>query len=185
MDLEVLMDAEEKMEKSLESFNNEMARIRTSRANPAMLDSVEVEAYGSKMKLNQLGTITVLDAQMLQVDLWDKSQINVVEKALRTPPHSFSTSNDGRVIRVPIPALNEERRRELVKLASKHLEEARVSVRNVRRQAVDEIKKMQKDGELPEDDAHRASDEVQKLTDRFIKLLEDTFAAKEKDIMEV
>lgn len=185
MDLEVLLDAEEKMEKSLESFNTEMQRIRTSRANPTMLDSVEVEAYGSKMKINQMGTVTVLDAQMLQIDLWDKSQMNVVEKALRTPPHSYSTSNDGRVIRVPIPALNEERRRDLVKQASKHLEEARVSIRNVRRQAVDEIKKMQKDGELPEDDAHRASDEVQKLTDKYVKSVEDAFAAKERDIMEV
>lgn len=182
---ELLLEAEEKMEKSLEAFKSEMASIRASRANAGLLDVVEVEAYGSKMKINQLGTITVPDPHMIQIDLWDKSQMNVVEKAIMQSPLNITPSNDGKVIRLPIPMLSEERRKELVKLAGRHLEEAKVSIRNVRRHAVDTIKKMQKDGELPEDDAHRASDEVQKLTDKYVAQVDSSFAQKEKDIMEV
>jgi len=182
---ELLLEAEEKMEKSLEAFKSEMASIRASRANAGLLDVVEVEAYGSKMKINQLGTVTVPDPHMIQIDLWDKSQMNVVEKAIMQSPLNITPSNDGKVIRLPIPMLSEERRRELVKLAGRHLEEAKVSIRNVRRHAVDTIKKMQKDGELPEDDAHRASDEVQKLTDKYVAQVDSSFAQKEKDIMEV
>jgi len=182
---ELLLEAEEKMEKSLEAFKSEMASIRASRANAGLLDVVEVEAYGSKMKINQLGTITVPDPHMIQIDLWDKSQMNVVEKAIMQSPLNITPSNDGKVIRLPIPMLSEERRKELVKLAGRHLEEAKVSIRNVRRHAVDTIKKMQKDGDLPEDDAHRASDEVQKLTDKYVAQVDSSFAQKEKDIMEV
>jgi len=185
MDLELLLDAEDKMQKSVEAFHGELAGIRTSRANAGMLDVVEVEAYGSKMKINQLGTITTPDAHLIQVDLWDKSQMNIVEKAIMQSPLGITPSNDGRVIRIPIPPLSGERRKELVKLAGRHLEDAKVSIRNVRRHAVDLIKKMQKDGELPEDDAHRATDEVQKLTDQYIKAVDDAFTAKEADIMEV
>jgi ribosome recycling factor len=182
---ELLLEAEEKMDKSLEAFKSEMAGIRASRANAGLLDVVEVEAYGSKMKINQLGTVTVPDAHMIQIDLWDKSQMNIVEKAIMMSPLNITPSNDGRVIRLPIPMLSEERRRELVKLAGRHLEEAKVSIRNVRRHAVDTIKKMQKDGDLPEDDAHRATDEVQKLTDKYVAQVDSSFAQKEKDIMEV
>jgi ribosome recycling factor len=182
---EILLETEEKMDKSLESFKSEMASIRTSRANASLLDVVDVEAYGSKMKINQLGTVSVPDPHLIQIDLWDKSQMAIVEKAIMQSALNITPSNDGRVIRLPIPMLSEERRRELVKLAGRHLEEAKVSIRNVRRSAVETIKKMQKDGELPEDDAHRASDEVQKLTDQYTKMVDDSFAAKEKDIMEV
>lgn len=182
---ELLLEAEEKMDKSLEAFKSEMAGIRASRANAGLLDVVEVEAYGSKMKINQLGTVTVPDAHMIQIDLWDKSQMNIVEKAIMMSPLNITPSNDGRVIRLPIPMLSEERRKELVKLAGRHLEEAKVSIRNVRRHAVDTIKKMQKDGDLPEDDAHRATDEVQKLTDKYVAQVDSSFAQKEKDIMEV
>lgn len=182
---ELLLEAEEKMEKSLEAFKSEMASIRASRANAGLLDVVEVEAYGSKMKINQLGTVTVPDAHMIQIDLWDKSQMSVVEKAIMQSPLNITPSNDGKVIRLPIPMLSEERRRELVKLAGRHLEEAKVSIRNVRRHAVDAIKKMQKDGDLPEDDAHRATDEIQKLTDKYVAQVDSSFAQKEKDIMEV
>lgn len=185
MDLELLLEAEEKMEKSVEAFHGELASIRTSRANAAMLDVVEVDAYGSKMKINQLGTITTPDPHLIQIDLWDKTQMNIVEKAIMQSPLGMTPSNDGRVIRIPIPHLSGERRKELVKQASRHLEDAKVSIRSVRRHAVELVKKMQKDGELPEDDAHRASDEIQKLTDHYTKVVDDAFASKEADIMEV
>lgn len=180
-----MKEAREKMDKSLQSFQQELANLRTGRANPGLLDSVDIEVYGSKMKINQLGTVTVPDPHTIAIDLWDKSQINVVEKALRASPLDINPSNDGRVIRVPVPPLTEERRRDLVKLAGKLSEEAKVSVRNVRRHAVDAVKAMQKDGLVPEDDAHKLTDEIQKMTDKHIQSIDDLLKAKEADIMEV
>jgi len=181
----VIEDANEKMSKSLEAFHQELSNIRTGRANPAILDIIEVEAYGSKMKLNQMGTVAAPDPQLLVIDLWDKSQIAAVEKAIRTSPLDMNPSNDGKVIRLPIPSLTEDRRKDLVKLTSKHGEEAKIALRNIRRHAIDEVKRLQKDGELPEDDAHRLSDEVQKLTDAKSHEIDESLKAKEKDIMEV
>ncbi|MBI2432854.1 MAG: ribosome recycling factor, partial [Candidatus Hydrogenedentes bacterium] len=132
-----------------------------------------------------LGTITVPDPHLIVIDLWDKSQLHTVEKAIMTSPLGVNPSNDGKLIRVPIPQLTEQRRKELVKVAGKHLEEARIAVRTIRRHAVDEIKKLQKDGEIPEDDAHRLTEEVQKHTDHHIELVEHGFKSKEADIMEV
>jgi len=182
---EIMKEAEDKMHKCVEAFQGEMANIRTGRATAGMLDVVDVEVYGSRMKINQLGTINVADAHMITIDLWDKTQMNVVEKAIIASPLGISPSNDGRVIRLPIPPLSEERRRDLVKVAGKHVEDAKVAIRNVRRHALETIKKMQKDGELPEDDAHKRSDDVQKLTDKYTHDVDHAFAAKEKDIMEV
>lgn len=178
-------EARGKMDKTVQAFQQEMGNIRTGRATPGLLDVVDVEVYGARMKINQLGTVTVPDAHMIVIDLWDKSQMNTVEKAIMASPLGVNPSNDGKVIRVPIPQLTEERRRDLVKVASKHLEEARISVRSIRRHAVDEIKAQQKDGKIPEDDAHRLTEELQKLTDLHIELVEKNFKAKEADIMEV
>lgn len=181
----VIREAKEKMDKSVEAFQQEMSNIRTARATTGLLDIVDVEVYGSKMKVNQLGTVKVVDAHLIVVDLWDKSQMAVVEKAIMQSPLGINPSNDGHAIHVPIPPLTEDRRKDLVKLASKQVEEAKVAIRNVRRHAIEEIKRLQKDGEVPEDDAHRLSDEVQKMTDAHSQKVDDAFKTKEKDIMEV
>ena len=173
------------MYKCVDAFHEEMNNIRSGRATAGLLDVVEVEVYGSRMKLNQLATVTAPDPNLLVVDLWDKSQITVIEKAIMQSPLGLNPSNDGKVIRLPIPPLSEERRRELVKAAKEHVEEAKIAVRNVRRHAIEQLKKLQKDGELPEDDAHRMTDEVQKLTDNHIEMIDNTFKAKEEAIMEV
>ena len=181
----IVKEATEKMDKSLQAFQQELGNIRTGRATAGLLDLVEVDVYGTKMKLNQLGNITVPDAHLIVVDLWDKSQIGPVEKAIMTSSLGVNPSNDGKLIRVPIPPLSEERRRELVKVAGRHVEEAKVAVRNIRRHAVDAIKQGQKDGDIPEDDAHKLTDEIQKLTDDHTKAIDEAFEKKEADIMEV
>lgn len=180
-----MSDARDRMDKSVEAYRQELGNIRTGRASAGMLDIVEVEVYGSKMRINQLGTVTVPDAHCIAIDLWDKSQVNTVEKALRASQLNVNPSNDGRVIRIPIPPLTEDRRKDLVKLAARLAEEARVSVRNVRRHAIEAIKAHQKDGDIPEDDAHRMTDEIQKLTDKHIESIDAALKSKEADIMEV
>ena len=174
-----------RMAKSIEAFQQELMTIRTGRASVGLLDSVDVEAYGSRMKLNQLANLAAPEPRLLMITPWDKSQINVIEKAILASPLDLTPSNDGKVIRIPIPQLTEERRKDLVKLVGKLAEEARVSVRNIRRHQVDAVKKAQKDGEIPEDDAHKLAAELQKVTDEFIGQIEDTLKAKEEEIMEV
>jgi len=181
----VVDDAKSKMDKSLDAYQNELGNIRASRATPGLLDVVDVDAYGSRMKINQLGNIHVVDAHLLTIDLWDRSMLSAVEKGIQASPLGVTPSNDGRTIRVPFPSLSEERRRELLKVCAKYAEEARVSVRNIRRSAVDEIKKLQKDGQVPEDDAHKLTDEIQKITDQHIDKIDHQLKAKEADIMEV
>ena len=181
----VLEEATEKMDKSVVAFQAEMSSIRTGRANAGMLEVVDVEVYGSKMKLNQLGTVTVPDPHLIVIDLWDKSQMQTVEKAIMMSGLDLTPSNDGNVIRLPIPPLNEERRKDLVKVAGKYVEEAKVACRSIRRHAIDSLKKLQKDGEIPEDDAHRLTDAVQKLTDSHTDKIDAIYKAKEADIMEV
>ncbi len=181
----VLDEATDKMDKSVVAFQTEMSNIRTGRANAGILDIVDVDVYGSKMKINQLGTVTVPDSHLIVVDLWDKSQLGAVERAIMSSSLNLMPANDGQVIRIPIPPLNEERRKELVKLAGRHVEEAKVACRSIRRHAVDEIKKLQKDGEIPEDDAHRMTESVQKLTDSHTDKIDAVFKLKEADIMEV
>jgi len=180
----LIKDAEQKMDKSVESLQQELSGFRTGRATPNLLDVVHVDAYGSKMKINQLGNITVPDSHLIVIDLWDKSLIGAVEKAIMASPLGVNPSNDGRLIRIPIPPLSEERRKELTKVANKMAEEARVAVRNIRRHVLETLKKEQKDGKITEDDLHRLSDEVQKLTDKHIEKIDQVLKAKEKDIME-
>jgi ribosome recycling factor len=152
---------------------------------PGMLDIVDVEAYGGHMKINQLGVVHVVDSHLLAIDLWDKSTMGAVEKAIMASPLGVTPSNDGKSIKVPFPSLTEQRRKDLCKVAGKHAEEAKVSLRNVRRVALEEIKKQQKDGALPEDDARKLSDEIQKLTDSHSEKIEHQLKVKEADIMEV
>ncbi len=178
-------DAHERMSKSIEAFKHELTTIRTGRASTGLLDSIEVDAYGSKMKLNQVGTVTAPEARLLVITPWDKSQIPAIEKAILSSPLELNPANDGKVIRIPIPPLTEQRRKDLVKLLHKLAEEARVAVRNVRRHLVDEIKTEQKDGELPEDDAHRMTADIQKLTDDYIAKIDEALKLKEEEVMEV
>lgn len=180
----LLKDAESKMDKSVENLQKELSGIRTGRATPQLLDVVHVDAYGTKMKINQLGNVTVPDPHMIVIDLWDKSLIQAVEKAIMASPLGVTPSNDGRLIRIPIPPLSEERRRELTKVANKMAEEARVAVRNIRRNVLEALKKEEKEGKITEDEFHKLSDEVQKLTDKHIEKIDQILKAKEKDIME-
>lgn len=178
-------EARDKMQKSLDAFKVELTHIRTGRASVGLLDSIEVDAYGSKMKLSQIGTVTAPEPRLLVIAPWDKSQLNAIEKAIIASPLNLTPSNDGRVIRIPFPPLTEERRKELVKHVGKLAEETRVAIRNVRRHFVETEKKMQKDGELPEDEAHKLTADIQKATDDFIVKVDEAFKAKEAEIMEV
>lgn len=178
-------EARHRMHKSLEAFQHELTTIRTGRASIGLLDTIEVEVYGSKMKLNQLGTVAAPEARLLVVTPWDKSQIGAIERAIQTSPLELNPSNDGKVIRIPLPQLTEERRRDLTKLVSRLAEEARVSVRNIRRQFVDEVKEKQKEGEIPEDDAHKLTAEIQKVTDDTVHEIDAVLKTKEEEIMEV
>jgi ribosome recycling factor len=182
---EILLEAEDKMDKSLEAFQKEILHIRTGRASVGLIEHIEVEAYESKMRLDQMAKLNAPEARLLTVQPFDKSQIHAIEKAITNSGLELNPANDGTLIRIPMPELSEERRRDYVKLVSKMVEEARVSIRNIRRHEMDNVKKLQKDGDLPEDDAHRVSDLIQKLTDQYIGKVETAFKAKEADIMEV
>ena len=180
-----LSATEEKMQKSFESFQAEIQNIRTGRAATHLLDSIEVDVYGSSMKLNQLATVNAPEARLLTVQPCDKGQIAVIEKAILNSPLELNPQNDGTIIRIPMPELSEERRRDYVKMVGKLAEDARVSVRNVRRNEMDVIKKEQKDGDIPEDDAHKLTEALQKLTDSYIAKIDDAFKAKDADIMAI
>ncbi|TVR54515.1 MAG: ribosome recycling factor [Gemmatimonadales bacterium] len=175
----------ERMEEALDAVRREFGTVRTGKATPALLDTVRVEAYGSKMPLNQVATISTPEASLLVVQPFDRSLMGEVEKAILQADLGLNPGNDGQVIRVPIPALNEERRKEYVKLLSKMAEEARVSIRHARREGNDEVKERKKEGELSEDEARRTEEEIQKLTDQYIGKIEELLEAKEKEIMTV
>jgi len=181
----LVKEAEEKMEKSLESFRQELAHVRTGRASVGLLDAIDVDVYGTQMKINQLGNITAPEPRMLVIAPWDKTQIGVIEKAIMASPLNLTPSNDGKLIRLPFPPLTEERRKELVKLVGRLTEEAKVAVRNIRRHLVDTGKKMQKNGEIPEDEAHKLSNDIQKATDDYCEKIDEAFKAKEDEIMDV
>ncbi|HOD50792.1 MAG TPA: ribosome recycling factor [Candidatus Hydrogenedentes bacterium] len=185
MSHELEKEAQSKMEKSAEAFAHELSTIRTGRASVALLDSIEVEAYGTRMKLNQMANVAAPEPRLLLITPWDKSQVGAIEKAILASPLNLTPSNDGHVIRIPIPQLTEERRKDLVKLVGKLAEEARIAVRNVRRYVIDEVKKRQKDGDIPEDDAHKLTEQLQKVTDHHIEKIDEMLKAKEAEIMEV
>ena len=180
----IMDDLTRRMEGALTAFHNELKGLRTGRASPALLEHVVVEAYGSKTPINQVATVNAPESRMLSVQVWDKGLVSSVEKAITNAGLGLNPSSDGTLIRVPLPNLSEERRKELAKVAHQYAEKARVSVRNVRRDGMDSFKKMEKDKLISEDEVRMRSDEVQKLTDSFIKQIDDAVIVKEKDIIE-
>jgi ribosome recycling factor len=181
----VLREAETKMGKSVEHFSTELSTIRTGRANPALIDKVMVPYYGTPTPLNQLAQISAPEPRLLVVQVYDKSQIGAVEKALRTGEQGLNPASDGQVIRVPIPPLTEERRRDFVKLVRQKAEDARVAIRNVRRDELHRIDQMQKQGEVTEDDSKRAHARLQKITESQIEKVDALAGRKEAEVMEV
>jgi ribosome recycling factor len=174
-----------RMEKAVEDFRREMAATRTGRASVHMLDTVNVEYYGSQMPLNQIAQVHAPEPQLITVQPFDPTSLPAIEKAIRTADLGLNPMNDGKLIRVPVPALTEERRKDMVKHLHKILEEHRTAVRNIRRDGNDAIKKAMKDKKITEDDEKRAMDEIQKMTDDEIKKMEDMSKAKEKEVMEI
>lgn len=174
-----------KMELSIEVLGKDLAGIRAGRASTALLEPVKVEAYGSMMPLNQLASVSVPDARTLSVNVWDKGMVKAVEKAIRDCGANLNPAVDGQVIRVPIPPLSEERRQELSKLAAKYAEEAKIAIRNIRRDAMDTIKQLEKDGEIGEDEMHKLSDAAQELTTEFSKIVDNALAARQKEITQI
>lgn len=182
---EIINGARKRMEKAGEDLRGELSSMRTGRASINLLDPVKVDYYGTPTPVNQLASLSVPEATMLQVQPWDVSQIGAIEKAIRAADLGLNPMNDGKVIRVPIPALTEERRKEMVKHLHHVVENHRVAVRNIRRDANDAVKKLLKDKKISEDEDRRALDEVQKMTDDFIKKLDEQGKTKENDIMKV
>jgi len=178
-------DLKRRMQGAITSLKQELSGLRTGRASSALLDHVQVEAYGSHMPLNQLATISVPEPRLLSVQVWDRSMVHAVERAIINSNLGLSPATEGQVLRLRIPELNEERRKEMVKIAHKYAEAARVAVRHVRRDALDLLKKLEKEGKVSEDDHERMSGEVQKATDGVIAEIDQTLAAKEKEIMTV
>ena len=185
MTKEILNQSEEKMKKTIESMAKEYSAIRTGRASPALLDRVRVEAYGQEMHINQLATITVPEPRLIIIKPFDKSTFQSIEKAIMKSDLGLMPSASGDVIRLPIPPLNEERRKELVKLVKKEAEEKKVALRNNRRDAKEHIEKLQKEKKITEDEQERALAELQKITDKYTLEIGKLEAAKEKEVMEV
>ena len=176
---------DKKMQRSLEAFKTELAKVRTGRAHPGMLDSVQVDYYGNPTALAQVANVTLIDARTIGVQPWEKKMVAVVEKAIREADLGLNPSTQGDMIRVPTPALTEERRREMVKLAKGQAEDAKIVVRNIRREANESFKKLLKEKACSEDDERRAQDEVQKLTDKFVADIDKVVLLKEKEILTV
>ncbi len=185
MSKELINDLQRRMDGSIESLNKDFSGLRTGRASVSLLDPVIIEAYGSKMPLNQVGTVSSPEARMLSVQVWDKSMVSAVEKSIRESGLGLNPSTEGQNIRIPLPDLSQERRLELVKIAKKYAETARVAVRNVRRDGMDQLKSKEKNGEISEDGHHQLSDDVQKITDEHIKKIDELLLSKEKDITTV
>lgn len=182
---EVMKDAERRMDGVIAATKKDFASIRTGRANPSLLERIEVEYYGTMTPLNQLASISVPEARSMLIQPWDQSALKDVEKAILQSDLGLTPNNDGTMIRIQVPQLTEERRKELVRWVRKEAEERRVGVRNIRRQANEDIKALEKSGDVSEDDLRRAQTQVQELTDRYIKLIDDLLEVKEKEIMEV
>jgi ribosome recycling factor len=174
-----------KMEATVESLKKEFSGLRTGRANTGMLDPVMVDSYGSMMPLNQVASISTPEPRMLVVTVWDRSMITAVEKAIRDSGLGFNPQSEGTTIRIPMPPMTEERRKEMVKVANKYTEAARVAVRNIRREGMDNVKKLEKDKKISEDDLARFEKDIQKATDDVIAKVDVTLQHKEKEIMEV
>jgi len=174
-----------RMNGAVSTVKSELGGLRTGRASAALLDPVKVEAYGNVMPINQVGTVSTPESRLITVQVWDKSMVKSVDKAIRDAGLGLNPQADGQLIRIPIPELNEERRKELVKLAHKYAEAARVAVRNVRRDGMEALKKAEKDHKIGQDEHHKLSDELQKLTDAHIRDIDQSLQHKEQEIMQV
>jgi ribosome recycling factor len=173
------------MQGALDALSREFGGLRTGRASISLLEPLTVEAYGNRMPLNQVGTIGVPEPRMLTVQVWDKTQVKAVEKSIRESDLGLNPQVDGQLVRVPIPDLSEERRQELSKIASRYAEQARVAIRNVRHHGMDNLKRMEKDGEMSKDEHRAWAEEIQQMTDDFIKKVDEITAVKEKEILQV
>tara|TARA_B100001123_G_scaffold426312_1_gene540279 strand:+ start:102 stop:656 length:555 start_codon:yes stop_codon:yes gene_type:complete len=174
-----------KMENTLKIFHDELNRLRTGRATPSLLEPLFVDAYNSKMKISELATVNAPEPKLLTVQVWDKSMVQNIEKSIRDSELGLNPSTDGQIIRVPLPDLTEDRRLELTKVASKFSEDAKISIRNIRRDAMDKIKEEEKNNLISEDEQKSLSDDIQKITDEKIKDIEDVFEDKKKEIMQI
>lgn len=182
---QIYQEMERKMAKAVDVLKGEFSGIRTGRANPALLDGIRVMSYGSLTALNQVAGVSVPESRMLLIQPWDKTLIPEIEKAIMKSELGLNPINDGKVIRLPIPTLTEERRHELVKLVKKMSEESKVAIRNIRREANDELKKLEKDKKISEDESKKAHDKTQEYTNKYILQIDETLGKKEKEIMEV
>ena len=180
-----LDDLERRMNGAVEALRKELGGLRTGRASLSLLEPIVVEAYETEMPLNQVATINIPEPRMLSVQVWDKTQVRAVEKAIRSSDLGLNPIVEGQSLRIPIPELNEERRRELAKVAAKYAEQAKVAVRNVRRDGMDQLKKMERASELSEDDSRLWATEIQEMTDGFVKKMTEMFEAKEQEILQV
>ena len=186
MDIEATKkDVKRRMEGALDVLHKEFGGLRTGRASTSLLDPLTVDAYGQEMPLNQVGTVGVPESRLLTVQVWDKGLVGVVEKAIRDSELGLNPSSDGQLVRIPIPPLSEERRGELVKIGGKYTEDAKIAIRNVRRHAMDSLKLLEKDGEISQDAHHEYDDEIQSLTDEYVKKMDVAFEKKEQEIMQV
>ena len=181
----ILTDTNERMTKSIDALKRELSTLRTGRATPSLLDNINVDYYGTSTPLNQLASISAPDAQAIIIQPWDKGSILDIEKSLSTSDLGFNPSNDGNQITVPIPPLTQERRLEIVRLLKKKIEDGKVSIRNVRRDSVDRLRKLEKDKSISQDDSRRGQDQIQKSTDSYTKLIDDISKAKEDEITQV
>lgn len=182
---EILKEAETKMAKSVDSTKEKFSHIRAGRASVSMLDGVVVEAYGSPTPLNQVGTVSAPEARLLTIDPWDKSLIPAIEKVILQANLGFNPSNDGKIIRLVVPELTEDRRKEYVKVVKKEAEEGKVAIRNVRKDINNKLRKLEKDSEITEDDLKTGEDKVQKLTDKYIAAIDEALSKKEKELLTV
>jgi ribosome recycling factor len=182
---EIHAESEQRMKKSIETLKKEFMRIRTGRASAALLDGITVDYYGSPMPVNQVAAISVPDARVIMIQPWEKSMISPIEKAIQASDLGLNPQSDGNVIRLPIPPLSEERRKELFKLCKKIGEDNKVAVRNIRRDGNEKLKESEKAKKITQDALKKGQDEIQKLTDKYIKVVDDTLALKEKEILEL
>ena len=182
---EILAEAKTRMDKSIDVLGSNLQAIRAGRANPKLLDRITVDYYGTPTPLNQIGNVSVPEARMMVIKPWEKNMLRAIEKAIQTSELGLNPNNDGEVIRLIFPELNAERRKDLTKQVKKYAEEAKVAVRAIRRDAIEQVKKLKKDSLITEDDQRKAEEDAQKLTDKAIKEIDNAAAAKEKEIMEV
>ena len=181
----IIAELKKRMDGGIAALDHDLKGLRAGRASANLLDSVTVEAYGDRLPLSQLATVSVPEARLLVVQVWDKSMVKAVEKGISHANLGVTTAIDGQMIRVPLPNLSEERRKELVKIAHSHGEKAKVSLRNVRRDVMDMLKKLEKDGEIAQDEQRTISDEVQQITDDYVKKVEHAVASKEREVLQV